>query len=287
MLYRFLLFAVAVCLTFGRADAEECLASDLNGDGYVDFEDFLRFSGEFGQRSVGCATEGCDELRDSVQVLTTRVTELERLMTAIQEKVSQIETNFHTHESGEGNHLDIRTSIRNLEQKQAEQKQRLDRYLHSHETPTPTPPPTPPPTPSPDTPTLSLDIDASDNKMDDGNTSGTVSGAGTDVVIEVFIRGLAGPIIGGELTFNTNMLTIKSVAVGAGFLLASTDKTAAIGIIPAANLTHGHLATVTFTTASDVTGVEFTVGASVNNLAYGSGGVDNLTAATPLTFNGR
>ncbi len=229
MLYRFLLFAVAVCLTFGRADAEECLASDLNGDGYVDFADFLRFSDEFGQRSVGCATEGCDELRDSVQVLTTRVTELERFMAAIQEKVSQIETNFHTHQSGEGNHLDIRTSIRNLEQKQAEQKQRLDRYLHSHETPTPTPtpPPTPPP-PSPDTPTLSLDIDASNNKMDDGNTSGTVSGAGTDVVVEVFITG-AGPISGGQLAFDTDMLTIKSVAVGAGFALGNTDKTVAIG----------------------------------------------------------
>ena len=59
---------------------------------------------------------------------------------------------------------------------------------------------------------LSLDIDASDNKMDDGNTSGTVAGAGTDVVVEVFITGLAGPIIGGELSFDTDMLTVKSVA---------------------------------------------------------------------------
>ena len=117
--------------------------------------------------------------------------------------------------------------------------------------------------------------------MDDGNTSGTVAGAGTDVVVEVFIRGLAGPINGGELTFNTNMLTIKSVAVGTGLLLPQTDKTVSIGIIPAANLTNGHLATVTFTTASDVTGVEFTVGASVNL------GGSMLTAATPLTFNGR
>ena len=132
---------------------------------------------------------------------------------------------------------------------------------------------------------LSLDIDASDNKMDDGNTSGTVAGAGTDVVVEVFITGLAGPISGGELSFDTDMLTIKSVVVGAGFLLGFTDKTASIGIIPAASLTNGHFATVTFTTASDVTGMEFTVGASVNDLAAGAGGTDMLTAETSLTFN--
>ena len=136
---------------------------------------------------------------------------------------------------------------------------------------------------------LSLDIDASDNKMDDGNTSGTVAGAGTDVVVEVFISGLAGPISGGQLSFDTDVLTIKSVAVGdvgvsQGLSFGNTAKTANIGVLPPANLTNGHLATVTFTTASDVTGMEFTVGASMN-LAASGGGTDMLTAAMPLTFN--
>ena len=135
---------------------------------------------------------------------------------------------------------------------------------------------------------LSLDIDASDNKMDDGNTSGTVAGSGTDVVVEVFISGLAGPIGGGVLSFDTDLLTVKSVALGAGFLLGTaTTANISIGILPAANLTNGHLATVTFTTASDVTGMEFQVGASVSNLAAASGGTDMLTAAMPLTFNAR
>ena len=144
------------------------------------------------------------------------------------------------------------------------------------------------PTPTPDNAVLSLDIDASDNKMDDGNTSGTVAGSGTDVVVEVFISGLAGPINGGVLSFDTEMLTVKSVALGAGFLLGTaTTANISIGIIPAASLTNGHLATVTFTTASDVTGMEFQVGASVSNLSAASGGTDMLTAAMPLTFNAR
>ena len=132
---------------------------------------------------------------------------------------------------------------------------------------------------------LSLDIDASGNKMDDGNTSGTVAGSGTDVVVEVFISGLAGPISGGVLSFDTDMLTVKSVAVGKGFLFGNTDTTASIGIIPADSLTNGHFATVTFMTASDVTGMEFQVGASVSNLAAASGETDMLTAEMPLTFN--
>ena len=136
---------------------------------------------------------------------------------------------------------------------------------------------------------LSLDIDASGNKMDDGNTSDTVEGAGTDVVVEVFISGLAGPISGGQLSFDTDVLTIKSVAVGdvgvsQGLSFGNTAKTANIGVLPPANLTNGHLATVTFTTASDVTGMEFTVGASMN-LAASGGETDMLTAAMPLTFN--
>ena len=135
---------------------------------------------------------------------------------------------------------------------------------------------------------LSLDIDASGNKMDDGNTSGTVAGSGTDVVVEVFISGLAGPISGGVLSFDTDLLTVKSVALGAGFPLGTaTTANISIGILPAADLTNGHLATVTFTTASDVTGMEFEVGASVNNLTAASGGTDMLTAAMPLTFNAR
>lgn len=135
---------------------------------------------------------------------------------------------------------------------------------------------------------LSLDIDDSGNKMDDGNTSGMVAGSGTDVVVEVFITGLVGPVTAGQLTFDTNMLTIKSVQYTDG--LSNFGPTQFYNLTPqgvvGVSLPNGHLVTVTFTTASDVTDMEFTVGASVSDLATKDGsGTDMLTAATPLTFN--
>ena len=166
--------------------------------------------------------------------------------------------------------------------------------------PDPTPPPTPPPTPTPPTPTpptpptsdgLSLDLivdGGAGNQMDDGNTSGTVAGAGTDVVVEVFIRGLAGPIIGGELSFNTDRLTVKSAAATQGLSVLGTTATTVSfgGFPPGITLPNGYLGTVTLTTASDVTGTEFTVRASMN-VADGTniGETEMLTAVTPLTFN--
>ena len=78
---------------------------------------------------------------------------------------------------------------------------------------------------------LSVDIDASDNKMNDGNTSGTAV-AGTDVVVEIFISGLAGPIVGGVVTFDTDKLTVKSAAPAAGFFaLGTTANTVSLGAV--------------------------------------------------------
>ena len=135
---------------------------------------------------------------------------------------------------------------------------------------------------------LDLDIDASDPKMDDGNKSGTVAGAGTDVVVEVFITGLAGPIIGGAFSIDTNRLTVKSATATPGLsVLGTTATTVSLGgFPPGVALPNGYLGTVTLTTTSDVTGTEFTVSASIN-VADGTniGETDMLTAATPLTFN--
>ena len=134
---------------------------------------------------------------------------------------------------------------------------------------------------------LSLDIDSSDNKMNDGNTSGTVAGAGTDVVVEVFITGLAGPIIGGEFSIDTNRLSVKSAAATPGLsVLGTTAKAVSFGgFPPGITLPNGYLGTVTLTTTSDVTNVAFTVSASMN-VADGTniGETDMLTAA-PLSFN--
>ena len=134
---------------------------------------------------------------------------------------------------------------------------------------------------------LSLDIDASDNKMNDGNTSGTVAGAGTDVVVEVFITGLAGPIIGGEFSIDTNRLNVKSAAATPGLSVLGTTATTVSfgGFPPGITLPNGYLGTVTLTTTSDVTNVKFTVSASMT-VADGTniGATDMITAA-PLSFN--
>ena len=133
---------------------------------------------------------------------------------------------------------------------------------------------------------MSVDIDASDNKTDDGNTSGSAV-AGTDIVVEVFVNGLAGPISGGVVTIDSDKVTVKSATAATGFFaLGTTSSTASIGAVPSGTLTNGYFATITLTPADGVTaGTEFTVGISVNSLADAGGGTDDLTAAMPLSFN--
>ena len=138
---------------------------------------------------------------------------------------------------------------------------------------------------------VSVDIDASDNKTDDGNTSGNAV-AGTDIVVEVFITGLAGPIIGGEVTFDTENLAVKSAAAATGFiLLGTTANTVSVGgVPPGVALTDNYFATVTLTPAENVmASTEFTVGVSIKNLASGTdpANTDNISTAmmAPLSFN--
>ena len=137
---------------------------------------------------------------------------------------------------------------------------------------------------------VGVDIDASDNKMNDGNISGTAV-AGTDVVVEIFISGLAGPIVGGVVTFDTDKLTVKSAAPATGFFaLGTTANTVSFGAVPSGTLTNDYFGTVTL---SPVEGLmassEFTVGVSVVNLAPASNptDTDNITTAmmAPLSFN--
>ena len=134
---------------------------------------------------------------------------------------------------------------------------------------------------------LSLDIDASDKKMNDGNTSGTVAGAGTDVVVEVFITGLAGPILGGQFSIDTDMLTVQSAAATPGLaVLGTAEKTVSFGgFPPGVTLPNGYLGTVTLTTASDVTNMAFTVSASMNVADGTNIGETDLLTVAPLSFN--
>lgn len=137
---------------------------------------------------------------------------------------------------------------------------------------------------------VGVDIDASDNKMNDGNTSGTAV-AGTDVVVEIFISGLAGPIVGGVVTFDTDKLTVKSAAPATGFFaLGTTANTVSFGAVPSGTLTNDYFGTVTLSPVEGLmASTEFTVGVSVVNLAPASNptDTDNITTAmmAPLSFN--
>ena len=137
---------------------------------------------------------------------------------------------------------------------------------------------------------LSVDIDASDNKMNDGNTSGTAV-AGTDVVVEIFISGLAGPIVGGVVTFDTDKLTVKSAAPAAGFFaLGTTANTVSLGAVPSGTLTNDYFGTVTLAPVEGLmVSTEFTVGVSVKSLADAADptNTDDITTAmmAPLSFN--
>ena len=142
---------------------------------------------------------------------------------------------------------------------------------------------------------VAVDIDASDNKMNDGNTSG-IAVAGTDVVVEVFITGLTGPIVGAEVVFDTDKLAIKSGIGGVtpttgGIALGMTATTASIAFLPnPVTLTNDYLATITLEPVEGLmASTEFTVDVTVKNLAPASNptDVDNITTAmmAPLSFN--
>ena len=75
------LLLLLLIVSLSNAQAEECLASDINRDGTVDFADFTLFAGSFGKQSVGCASESCGGLRDSVQALMASVEALETRLT--------------------------------------------------------------------------------------------------------------------------------------------------------------------------------------------------------------
>ena len=137
---------------------------------------------------------------------------------------------------------------------------------------------------------VGVDIDASGNQMNDGNTSG-IAVAGTDVVVEVFISGLAGPIVGGVVTFDTDKLTVKSATAATGFFaLGTTANTVSLGAVPSGTLTNDYFATVTLSPVEGLmASTEFTVGVSVKSLAGAANptDTDDITTAmmAPLSFN--
>ncbi len=127
------------------------------------------------------------------------------------------------------------------------------------------------------------------NEIDDGVTSGTVSGQGTKIAVEVFATGVTTPLQGMliEFDFDASVLTYVEVRSSAFPFILSHDATGtALAVIPPAPLSEsGFLARAEFTTAVDVTDGEFSIGIKRVILAESQSSSDSLTTTDVIRFN--
>ncbi len=139
---------------------------------------------------------------------------------------------------------------------------------------------------------LSLDLIAnggSGNRRNDGVTSGTVSGRGTKIAIEIFATGVTTPLIGMQLRFDFDSSLVTFVkAENSAFALnlpsppTGTDFAATSPVtLPSSNF----LARAEFTTASDVTDREFSIGIASVVLSESQSSSDRLITRNRISFN--
>ena len=116
---------------------------------------------------------------------------------------------------------------------------------------------------------VSLDLIAdggAGNQIDDGVTSGTVSGQGTKIAVEVFAKNVVTSLIGiaVEFDFDSSVLMLDRVENNAWeFALIDDTGSRAIFANPVLPLTlagSGYIGRVEFSTLIDVTGKEFSLG---------------------------
>ena len=139
---------------------------------------------------------------------------------------------------------------------------------------------------------LSLDLIADGgggNRLDDGVTSGTVSGNGTSIAIELFAAEVSTPLIGMVLRFDFNTSLLAFVkAENRAFPLTLPEGSSGANFAsrsPVALAPSGFLARAEFETVADVTGREFTIGVETVTLAESLTSSDVLTTSNVITFN--
>ena len=139
---------------------------------------------------------------------------------------------------------------------------------------------------------LSLDLIAdggSGNQRDDGVTTGTVSGQGTTIAIEVFATGVTTSLRGVILKFEFDASLLTYVkAENSAFPLAipaASVGTNLVATTPATLAPSGFLARAEFQTLADVTGREFSIGIAMVTLAESSASQDELTTTSEISFN--
>ena len=139
---------------------------------------------------------------------------------------------------------------------------------------------------------LSLDLIADGgrgNQRDDGVTTGTVSGQGTTIAVEVFATGVTTSLRGVILKFEFDASLLSYVkAENSAFPLAIPDESAGTNLAattPATLAASGFLARAEFETVADVTGREFSIGIESVTLAESSASQDELTTTSEISFN--
>ncbi len=127
------------------------------------------------------------------------------------------------------------------------------------------------------------------NQRDDGVTTGTVSGQGTTIAIEVFATGVTTSLRGMTLKFEFDASLLTYVkAENSAFSLAIPDASVGTNLAALAPVTlaaSGFLARAEFETVVDVTGREFAIGIAMVTLAESSTSEDELTTTSKISFN--
>ncbi len=139
---------------------------------------------------------------------------------------------------------------------------------------------------------LSLDLIAdggAGNGTDDRVTSGTVSGRGTTIAIEIFATGVRTSLIGVTLEFDFDSSLLSFVeAENSAFSLTLPEGSTGTNFgtrNPVTLASSGFLARAEFTTVSDVTGTEFSIGIESVTLAENTTSSDELITTSVITFN--
>ncbi len=138
---------------------------------------------------------------------------------------------------------------------------------------------------------LSLDLipnGGSGNQRNDAVTSGTVSGRGTTIAIEVFATGVTTSLVGMQIgfDFDATLLTfVKAENSAFAFNLPSPTGTDFAATPPVTLPSSGFLTRAEFTTATNVTGREFSIGIASVTLSESSSSSDMLTTTNRIEFN--
>ena len=138
---------------------------------------------------------------------------------------------------------------------------------------------------------LSLDLipnGGSGNQRNDAVTSGTVSGQGTKIAIEVFATGVTTSLTGMRIRFDfdaTVLTFVKAENSAFTFPIRASTGTDFAALSPVTLPSSGFLTRAEFTTATNVTGREFSIGIASVTLSENAGSSDVITTTNRIEFN--